>query len=159
MPTPGAHDECGNLIVERVGLAFRAHVFDSSRDRISEIDLSLDNLTPGGGLRVLEISHVGVCGRLEGVDHHLCVAGRTRDFDSSVLKFGRSRPNSPAVLADPMGIGKKIWEYARIYLFLPQSSCMQKLFASSGESTDQPCQKLDPILGEDVAPLNSGRCT
>src|SRR5207245_109602 len=113
MPTPGAHDECGNLLVERVGLAFRAHVFDSSRDRISEIDLSLENLTPGRGLRVLEIGHVGVCARIEGVDHHLGVAGRARNLDSSVLEVGRSRPNFPAALANPMGIGKKIWEYAR----------------------------------------------
>src|SRR2546428_9087700 len=155
MPTPRTHDESGNLFVEGVVLALRASIFDSSLNRVSEVQLPLDCLTPRGGLRVLEVGHVCACARIECVDHHLGVAGWTRDLDSSVLKVGRSRPNPPAALADPVGIGKKIWQYARIYFSLPQSSSMQKLFTSSGESTDQPCQKLNCILGEDVTTLLS----
>src|SRR5713226_6034258 len=143
MPTPGTHDEGGSLLVQRVGLAFRAHVFDSPLDRTSEVDLPLNGLTPGWGLRVLEVGHVRVCARVEGIDHHLGVARRTRDLDSPVLEVRRCRPNPPAALADPVGLGKEIWEYARIYFFLPKSPSMQKLVTSSGEPTDQQCQKLD----------------
>src|SRR2546422_5997914 len=153
MPTPGAHYECGNLLVKRVGLAFRAHVFDSPLDRVSEIDLPLDSLTPVGGLRILEVGHVCVCPRIEGVDHHLGVARRSCDLDSPVLKVWRGRPDPPAALADPAGLRKEVREYPRVYLPLPQSPSMQKLVTSSGETTDHQRQKLDYVSGEDVTAL------
>src|SRR2546428_10870500 len=100
MPTPGTDDESGNLFVEGVVLALRASVFDTTIDRVSEVHLPLDSLTPRGGLRVLEVGHVCACTRLEGADHHLGVAGRTRNRDSSALKVRRCRPTPPAAPAD-----------------------------------------------------------
>ena len=94
MPAAGTHDQRGHLLVELVLLPLGAREREGPLDRLDQVDLALDEVRPGRGVRVLEVRHENTGARVEGVDEHLAI-GWTRDLDPAVLQIFRRRRHAP----------------------------------------------------------------
>src|SRR5256885_13446519 len=55
MPTPGPHDQRGQLLVQVVALSLRAGVFQRAADGVPAVELSFDHVGPWRRERVFEV--------------------------------------------------------------------------------------------------------
>ena len=85
MPSARADHQDGVVVVELVVLAFFIGELDSSVDGVSEIDLAVDVVGPGGRVGVFKVGHEDVGAGVESVDHHLAV-DRPGDLHAAVLE-------------------------------------------------------------------------
>jgi hypothetical protein len=76
--------------------------------------LTLDHVLPARGVGVLEVGHVHVRARVEGVDEHLAIR-RPGELDPALLQIRRGdRRDSPVALADMTRFGQEIRELAGV---------------------------------------------
>ena len=67
-----------------------------------------------GRVGVLEVGHVHVGARVEGVDEHLAI-GRAGQLDPALLQVGRGdRRDLPIAFADVARLGQKVGQLARV---------------------------------------------
>ena len=136
VPTPRAHDQSGDGIVEAVLFAFGTLEPDGAVNGIAQVDLALDGILPGGTVAVLEIGHVGVRPRIEGVDHHLAVH-RSGDLHPPVAEIGGHRRHFPVAFPDVTGLLQEIGQRARIDLRLDPIAAFQQFPPPSIETPGQ----------------------
>ena len=77
-----------------VALALRAGVGDGAVDRVAQVDLAVEVVSPGGRVGVLEIGHEDAGAGVQGVDDHLAV-DRPGDLDAAVLQVRGDRRHLP----------------------------------------------------------------
>ena len=102
VPAARAHLQRRDLVVELVALlAGRRLLLERERapDRLADVDLALDLVGPERRVRVLEVGHVRVGARIEGVDDHLGV-DRAGDLDPAPMQRRRHRRDLPVAGAD-----------------------------------------------------------
>ncbi|VTR65457.1 hypothetical protein DESC_320054 [Desulfosarcina cetonica] len=104
VPAAWPDDQGGDGVVQAVGLAVRVDEFNRAPHGVPQVDLTFDEIGPGGAVAVLEIGHVGPGAGVEGIDHHLAVH-RPGDFHATVLKVGRYRRHPPVAFAHAAGLG------------------------------------------------------
>ncbi len=114
VPAARTHEQRRQLVVEPVMPAGRGiGVLDIAGDGVAKVDLALDHIVPGGGVRVLEIGHEHVGAGIERVDDHLAVGG-PGDLDPPVEGIFRGGRDGPVALADLPGPGQEVAPLPRI---------------------------------------------
>ena len=114
MPAARAHQQRGGLLVEPVDAAVRVVEGDRALDGVDQVDLALDHVLPGRRVGVLEVGHVHVGARVEGVDQHLAL-GRAGQLDPALLQVGRGDGRDPPVaVADVARLGQEVGQLARV---------------------------------------------
>ena len=84
VPAARTNLQGGDLVVEFVGLAVLFEA-DGAADGVLDVHLALDLVEPVRAVGILEVGHVGVGARVEGVDDHLAL-DRAGDFDAPALQ-------------------------------------------------------------------------
>ena len=80
MPSTWTNKEDSRLFLWRVDLASdRIGVGNGSTDSVTQVDLSLHEVTPSGAGRVLTVSHVDIGTTIQAVDHHFSIYNRRAD--------------------------------------------------------------------------------
>jgi len=82
-------------------------------DRLAEVDLALDLVGPQRRVAVLEVGHVAVGARVEGVDDHLGLH-RAGDLHAAAVQRGRNRRDLPVAVADVLRLGKEVGALAGV---------------------------------------------
>src|SRR5690606_22871373 len=67
---------------------------DGTTHGVAQIHLTCDLIVPVRRVRVLEIGHVRISPRIEGIDDHLAI-DRTSNFDAPALQVGRQWADAP----------------------------------------------------------------
>ena len=111
VPPPGADEEHGDLVVQRVALLAGIEL-DGSLEGVRQVPLSLDAVLPGRRVRVLEVRHEDLGTRVERVDHHLPVDG-AGDLDAAVGDLLRERRDPPIAAPDPGRLRQEVGQLAR----------------------------------------------
>ena len=86
VPATRPHEQGRDLLVELVGLAFGRGEGELPADGVHQIQVTLDDVAPGGRERVLEVGHEDVRSGVERIDHHLAL-DRTGDLDVALLQI------------------------------------------------------------------------
>ena len=89
MPATRPHHQHRGLRLQPVVLAFWRSVADRSPDCIAQIDLSTNDVVPGGRQGVFAVSHEHARAGIERVDDHLAL-GRPGDLDAPIEKIARN---------------------------------------------------------------------
>ena len=110
MPAARAHEQDGDLVVERVALLAGVEL-DRPLEGVGEVPLALDAVLPRGRVRVLEVGHEHLRAGVQGVDHHLSV-DRARDLDPPVGDLLRERRDAPVRGAHRRGLGQEVRQLA-----------------------------------------------
>src|SRR5579859_3069575 len=87
MPSSWSDNQRCDSIIQSILFPFWADISNNAINSIFQIYLTLNRFAPSGRLRILKVSHVRVCSRIEGIDYHLSIPRGARDFDSSVLQI------------------------------------------------------------------------
>src|ERR1700756_1793057 len=100
-------------------MSARVSVVEGNRSahRITEVNLTFDQIVPGRRVGILEIGHEDIGAAIECVDYHLAV-GRAGDLDTAVLNVAGDRCYSPVCLTDRLGLWQKIGFPAGLEPFL-----------------------------------------
>ena len=113
VPATGADEQGRADVVQAVDATVRIRVLDRPRDRIDQVDLTLDHVAPARRVGVLEVRHEDVGARIERVDHHLPL-GRPGQLDPPTLEVLGRRRDGPVALADRAGRGQEVQTLARV---------------------------------------------
>src|SRR5712692_9281488 len=103
MQTSGTYEECCWFLPESVFTPIGTGVSDGSIDCVSKIDLALDRSYPSGRVGVLEIGHVNIRPRVQGVYHHLPIDWPCY-FHASPSEVGGDRGYAPRGIANFSGL-------------------------------------------------------
>jgi hypothetical protein len=106
VPAARAYEERRRAVVQRIALAVRLER-DGATDGVSQVELSVDDVAPGGCRRVLEVGHVDPRARVQRVNHHLAIDW-ARDLDAPICELGRCRRASPVARAHVRGLGEEV---------------------------------------------------
>ena len=87
VPAARTHQQRGGLVVEAIDAAVRVVERDGALDGVDQVDLAFEHVLPGRRVGVLEVGHVHVGARVEGVDEHLAI-GRAGQLDPALLQVG-----------------------------------------------------------------------
>ena len=99
VPAARANHQYSRGLAQFVELSFGAGVGDGAANGIAQVDLPLDDVTPGGRIGIFEIGHEDIGAGVERVDDHLAVDG-AGDFDAAVQKVGRDGGHLPVAIPD-----------------------------------------------------------
>ena len=122
MPAAWPHHQRRHLVIESIHLAI---LFQRNRTphRIAQIDLSLNLIVPIRGIAILEIGHVRIRTRVQGIDNHLAFH-RPGNLDPTTLQVSRQRCNRPVTFANRAGRGQKIRALACIQSLDALGTCL-----------------------------------
>ncbi|MNM75117.1 hypothetical protein D3C81_868900 [compost metagenome] len=112
VPAARTHLQRGDLVVQLVLLALRFQGQRAAHGGL-QVDLALQLVVPVGGVGVLEVGHVAVSARVEGVDHHLGF-DRAGDFHAAAFQRLGHRGNLPVAFADALGFRQEIGDFAGV---------------------------------------------
>ena len=118
-------------------------------DRVAQVDLALDIVLPGGGIRIFEIGHEDVRAGVQRVDHHLAFYG-PGDLDAPVLEVFRDRRHGPFLRPDIGGLLGKIGQRAAIDFLLHFYARGEKLHTGRFEAPGQFDQKFHRFGSQDL---------
>src|SRR5215218_1630587 len=138
VPAAWPHEQGRGLVVQPVALVRRLQL-DRAFDRLGQVRLALEQVGPGGRVRVLEVGHEHARARVEGVDHHLPV-GRAGDLHPAVTERLRHGLDRPVALANLPRLGQEVWQLARAQPFLPLGARREQLAPPRPEA---PLELLD----------------
>src|SRR3954452_17810004 len=137
MPPSRTNQESGRLGVQRIAFPIRSPIFDLSPDRIAQINLALDQISPCRCVGVLEVRHIDAGARIQRVDQHLAL-GRARDFHAPVLQVTRNGCDGPFRVAYLTGFFEEIWKRAALDLLLALRSRAKQFLPLRLETCSQP---------------------
>jgi hypothetical protein len=160
VPAARAHDEHGRVVAEPIGLLSRVEL-DRSLDRVDQVRLPFEVVSPGRCVRILEVGHEAARAGIEGVDDHLAVDG-TGDLDPAVLEVSRHGCDAPVALANVTRLREEVRQLARVEPCLALGARGQELATAAVEAPVQVgnerervgAQKLLVALLEGRAKLN-----
>ena len=122
VPAARTHEQRGQLVLQRVGLALRRDEIDAAADRVAQVDVALDVVVPARRVRVLEVGHEHLRARVERVDDHLAI-DRPGDLDAAIGDVGairarrssrlRARRASPGRKSGSLPASNSAWRCAR----------------------------------------------
>ncbi len=143
MPAARAHDQHRRLVRDLIALlAFGIGETEFAGPAVLQVDLAFDVVRPGRRVGVLEIRHEDVGAAIERIDDHLAV-DRPGDLDAPVRQVLRDRRDAPVlVVADHLGAGPEIRQFARIVALL--------LLGARREDALAPCLELAMQIGEEA---------
>ena len=147
MPPAGPHDQGRGLGVQSVLLPLRAAEFERAPDGPNEVQLALDDVSPGGRVRVLEVRHEHARPGVEGVDHHLAIR-RPGDLDPPVLQIRGDRGNAPGALPYGARVRKEVQSPAAIERLLSPSPLSQEIPPSTVEPSMQSREEPERLRRE-----------
>ncbi len=155
VPATRTNEQHRDLVVQRVALLALLER-DRAVDRVREVLLPADDVLPGRRVRVLEVGHVDARARVEGVDDHLAVAGRSRDLDAAVLQVVRDGRDPPVALADRARRLEEVRELARRDPLLALRPREQELLPPTGELALQRDDEVERLRSEDARLVGCG---
>ena len=134
VPAPRPHHQRRHLRPQRIDLARAGlDVADAPPHGVAQVALPLDDVLPGGRVRVLEVRHEHARARVEGVDDHLPVHG-TRDLHAPVEEVGRERRHRPGALANRRGLRQEARALPGVEARLPLAAPGQRLLDAPAEA-------------------------
>jgi hypothetical protein len=136
VPAARANLQRGDLVVEPVLFACFIDERQLVPNGLVEIDLALNLVVPLRAVRILEVGHVRVGARVEGVDHHLRF-DRTGDFAVAAFEGLGQRGNAPVAFANISGFRKEVGHLAGVDSRLAVDARLQQLLADAFERTVQ----------------------
>ena len=145
VPAARAHLQRRDLVVEPVAsCAGRSLLLERQRapDRLADVDLALDLVGPERRVRILEVGHVRIRARVEGVDDHLRV-DRPGDLDAAALQRRRHRRDLPVAGADVGGLGEEVGTLAGVEPLGALVARREQLLAARVEVAVQPGDELE----------------
>ena len=145
VPAARADLQGRDLVVELVGLASRRRLLlerEGATDRLVDVDLALDLVGPERRVRILEVGHVRVRARVEGVDDHLRV-DRAGDLDAPALERLRHRRDLPVAGADVGRSREEVGALAGVELPGALGRVREQLLATRVEVAVQPGDELE----------------
>ena len=99
VPSAGTDKEDSRLVLGSVDLAIgRVGVGDGTADSVTQVQLSLHQIAPGGTGGVFKVSHVDVGTTVESVDDHLAIDGAS-DFHATILDVLGDAGTAPGRIA------------------------------------------------------------
>ena len=114
VPAARTHQQRRGLLVEAIDAAVRVVERDGAVDGVDQVDLTLDHVLPGRRVGVLEVGHVDVRARVEGVDEHLAL-GRPGQLHPALLEVGRGDGrDAPVARSHGGGFRRKVRQLARV---------------------------------------------
>ena len=136
-----------------IGLAFGTREFQGAPHRVEQVQLAIDDVPPGGRVRVLEIRHEHLGSRVQGIDHHLPV-GWPGNLDPAIAQVRRERSDLPRALADGRGLRKKVEGVALIDPSLALGPTSQEVLTRPIKVSMQVREELEGFASEErgVAP-------
>jgi hypothetical protein len=152
VPSPRAHHQCGELLLQAIALPLRALVFQRAAHRFSAVHLSGDHVGPGRGKGVFEVSHEDLGPRVKGVDHHLAL-NRARDLHPAVVQIGWRRCHGPAALANVPGLFQKVGQRATPEALLNFPAPLQQRLTAGTEMAGEQFEKLESFRRDDLVRL------
>jgi hypothetical protein len=132
VPAPRSDEEHSDVVFQHVPLVPRVER-DRALDGVGQVPLAAEDVLPRRRVRILEVGHVHPSTRVEGVDHHLPVAGGTGDLDATVLEVRRDRGDAPVALTDGARRLEEVGELAGSDALLALGAGEQELLPSAGE--------------------------
>src|SRR5699024_3212475 len=151
MPTAWPRDDRRGIIAHGVALAGLRREIDVASNRIIEVELTVDDIVPGRGTRVLEVGEPHLRAGIQRVDRHLPV-GRPCDLDPAVHQPGRGSRDLPVwVVPYPARLGEEIQRLlAGCECLAPMPANVQQFPTSSGESVVELGDEPERRRGEDL---------
>ncbi len=148
MPATRTNLQRGDLVVELVFLAGFVLERQFAADGLVHVDLALDLVVPVRGVGILEVGHVRIGARVEGVDDHLGF-DRAGDFDAAAVQGRRHWRNLPVAFANGFGFGQEIGHFAAVDARLARDARFQQFLATAFEGAVQLGDEGQRIVGED----------
>ncbi len=106
MPAARANLQGGDGVAQRVSLAVLRQM-DGAANGVEQIDLPFDLVGPVWRVGILEVGHIAVGARIEGVDDHLAIH-RAGDLHAATLQRLGQRGDFPVALAHRPSLGEEI---------------------------------------------------
>ena len=148
VPAARADHQDGRGLAHFVELSLGAGVGDGAAHGIAQVDLSLDDVAPGGRVGIFEIGHEDVGAGIERVDDHLAV-DRAGDFDAAVQKVGWDRGHLPVAIPYVRRGRQKLRHGSGVDFLLAFTSVREQLTAARFERARQLGQEAQGFLVED----------
>ncbi len=148
MPAARPHHQCGRPRRERVALPLGAGELDGAAHRVPEVQLPLEVVAPGRGVRVFEIRHVDPRTRIQRVDDHLAVHG-TRDLDPAVRQVRGDRRDRPRGFAHRARLAQEVGKPTGVEAPLPLHATRKQLLAAPRARPRQRREKAARLGGQD----------
>src|SRR6266704_4528255 len=149
VPAARPHHQRRRAQREGVALPLGARERDRAGQGVSQVDLPLEVVAPGGSVRILEVRHVDPRARVQRVDDHLAVDW-ARDLDPAVHQVRRNRRDGPGRLADAARLRQEVGPLAGVEPLLPFDASREQLLAARLEGARQLREELTRLVGEDV---------
>ncbi len=110
-------------------LPLRAGEGDGAPHGIAEVELPLEIVAPGGGVRVLEIRHEDPRARVQRVDDHFAVHG-AGNLDAAVQQVSGNRRDGPVRLAHRTRLWQEFGALAGVETSLARHAAREQLLAA-----------------------------
>ena len=150
VPAAWPHEQGRRLVVQTVGSAIRVLERNRALDGVDQIDLAVDHVLPRWRVGVLEVGHVHVGARVEGVDQHLAI-GRAGQLNPAPLQVGvRYWGDFPVAVAGLAGLGQEVGQLARLQPYLAFTASFEQGLASRVELALEPRDELECSWGQHV---------
>ncbi len=146
----------GDLVVELVFLAVLVLERQFAADGLVQVQLALDLVFPVRRVGILEVGHVGVSARIEGVDDHLGF-DRAGDFDAAAFQGLGHRGDLPVAFADVLGFRQEVGHFAGIDARLALDAGLEQFLAAGFASAVQLGDEFQGPGAEDGFPFGLDR--
>jgi len=147
VPAARADLQRRDLVVELVFLAGFVLEREFAADCLGDVDLTLDLVVPVRRVRILEVGHVRIGARVEGVDDHLGF-DRAGDLGAAALQRLGQRRDLPVAVADVLGLGQEVGQLAGVDAGLTGDTCLEEFLAAWFEGAVQLGDQCQRVGGE-----------
>src|SRR5260370_12066363 len=130
-------------------LSLRTLVLNRSSNRIAQIVLAVNIVTPGRRIRVLEVGHEHIGPRVQRIDDHLAI-DRPGNFHAAIAQVPRYRGDLPVALADSSRVRQKVRKLAVIDVLLYGSPPRQQFLPPGLERSRKFRQKCAGFRGKNA---------
>src|SRR5439155_10443726 len=120
---------------------------------VADVRLTLHDVLPRRGVRVLEVGHEDSRTRVERVGHHLAF-NRPRDLAPAILKIVRRGRDSPLTLAQLARLRQEPGVHAGVELCLAFLPTPEQLESPRVELTLEALDERERLAREDLVPYS-----
>jgi hypothetical protein len=156
VPTARANKQHRGFLVQFIFFSFRAPKSDRTPDRVAQIDLAFDHVLPSRRIGVLEIGHEHFRAGVQRVDHHFTV-GRARDLNPAVAQIVWDRRAAPVMLANFLGRGQEVREFASIKAQLSNLPRAERFITPGAKLALQLRHECERVRRKDLRKLRCDR--